>query len=544
MKHRTSKYNPIFYIIFTMILIVAAIVRCRGIGFGLPHTECRPDETIIVHIAMEFFKGDPNPHFFRYPTLYMYIMFFFYSCRFAVGLLIGNYASVQDFIAERHTDASTLYLMARYVSAFFGTATVAITYLIAKKFHGKKTAIVSAMFLALAYLHVRESHFGVTDVTAVFFVMSSMLFIVNAFKTGQLKHYLWAALLAGLATSTKYNGIILIVPIFATHYMNVARERESVTLETLIDKRIVLSATVLTAGFLIGTPFALIDFGQLINDFLFELGHLGKGHGIIIQRGWLYHVRFSLFHGLGWPLLITGILGMILLAFKDTRKWIALCSFPIFFYIIAGKGYTVFVRYALFLVPFLCITAAVFIVYLCKKLTTQFGTFAKNAVLCIAVGLIILPSAINVIKFDTLQSKEDNRLIAAKWINKNIPKGSIICQTGSFPGRIRLIPGYRQWYYDKELESFTFINKQKDGHPEYMVVEQSDLVQYGKLTSKLKQLLNKHYSEQVSFVANQPSERGRLYDQQDAFYTPFAGFNGVVRPGPNLYIYKINQDKK
>jgi hypothetical protein len=29
-----------------------------------------------------------------------------------------------------------------------------------------------------------------------------------------------------------------------------------------------------------------------------------------------------------------------------------------------------------------------------------------------------------------------------------------------------------------------------------------------------------------------------VYDQQDAFCLPLAGFSGVGRPGPNLYVYR------
>jgi hypothetical protein len=30
----------------------------------------------------------------------------------------------------------------------------------------------------------------------------------------------------------------------------------------------------------------------------------------------------------------------------------------------------------------------------------------------------------------------------------------------------------------------------------------------------------------------------RVYDPQDAFFMPLAGFDGVRRPGPNFYLYK------
>ena len=63
-----------------IVLVIAGLARCWGIGFGLPHTECRPDETTILRIALKFGTGDLNPHFFRYPTLYMYVLSCLYIC--------------------------------------------------------------------------------------------------------------------------------------------------------------------------------------------------------------------------------------------------------------------------------------------------------------------------------------------------------------------------------------------------------------------------------------------------------------------------------
>jgi hypothetical protein len=39
------------------------------------------------------------------------------------------------------------------------------------------------------------------------------------------------------------------------------------------------------------------------------------------------------------------------------------------------------------------------------------------------------------------------------------------------------------------------------------------------------------------FVALALSDE-HLFDQQDAFFVPFAGFRGVKRPGPNFALYK------
>jgi dolichyl-phosphate-mannose--protein O-mannosyl transferase len=186
------------------VLAVAAIVRFWGIYFGLPQTECRPDETYVIDIALRFGTGDFNPHTFIYPTLYMYVLFLLYAGYFLVGFAMGKYSSNSDFLLEYVLDPTSFYLIDRFLSALLGTATVLITYHLAKQFLDRKTAIISAFFLALAYLHVRHSHFGVLDVPVTFLIMCSAFFILRAHNDYTSRNYLLAGIFAGLAASTKY----------------------------------------------------------------------------------------------------------------------------------------------------------------------------------------------------------------------------------------------------------------------------------------------------------------------------------------------------
>jgi hypothetical protein len=55
------------------ITVPGGVVRYWGIHFEIPGTVSRPDEEFIVATALQFFKGDFNPEFFNYPTLYMYL---------------------------------------------------------------------------------------------------------------------------------------------------------------------------------------------------------------------------------------------------------------------------------------------------------------------------------------------------------------------------------------------------------------------------------------------------------------------------------------
>ena len=50
-------------------------------------------------------------------------------------------------------------------------------------------------------------------------------------------------------------------------------------------------------------------------------------------------------------------------------------------------------------------------------------------------------------------------------------------------------------------------------------------------------MLKENYKLIERFQAFVPDE-ARVYDLQDAFFTPFAHFQGVQRPGPNYSLYK------
>src|SRR5262245_36857658 len=78
-------------------VVLAAAVRFWGLRFGLPHTETRPDESVIVSLAGQFWSGDLNPRFFRYPTLQMYLTAMAFGADFGEGRLLGRYGSLSAF---------------------------------------------------------------------------------------------------------------------------------------------------------------------------------------------------------------------------------------------------------------------------------------------------------------------------------------------------------------------------------------------------------------------------------------------------------------
>jgi hypothetical protein len=82
------------------ILALAAIVRFWGIGFGLPHSQARPDETQIIDVALYFLRGDFQPPFYDYPWLYMWVLTSLYLVYYAWGVVAGAFQTLADLVAS------------------------------------------------------------------------------------------------------------------------------------------------------------------------------------------------------------------------------------------------------------------------------------------------------------------------------------------------------------------------------------------------------------------------------------------------------------
>ena len=565
------------------ILAVAAIARCWGINFGLPNINCRPDEIITVAKAFRVGTGNLNPEYFFHPAFYFYFISIFYGLYFVLGFIFRRYTSILDFALEYTKDPANFYLIARSITALLGTLTVFIVYLIARDLFDKRTARVSALFLGFAYLHVRDSHYATTDVAQAFLIMASVFFIMKCAEIKTLKNYVLAGVLCGLAAATKYAGVFLALPMSIIHVFNISDEKKG-----LIDKRIVWFAVAVALAFLIGAPFTVLDFPHFKDNIFKQFEKLSIMHtDIYIGKAFWRQFSFSLFFGLGWSLLFSSIAGFFIFAKKNLKKAIIFCSFPLLYYAFSGKGNDAYARYMIPIVPFLCITAAVFAVTLGERLSGYFKIRSANIMISILAVLILFPSVHNIVRYDELLAKRDNRLVAADWVVENIPKGSSIFQFGISWSHIfaspktdslkihysnalkkgdmktagminevlqciqdRDINRYVQYMYDIDEQTFKF-NNDKVGIPQYIILTKPPTLAgynanfiakkyykpfYG--DNLILKILKKYYNLEKTFEALDINNKKNLYDFQDAFYIPFAGFVGVQRPGPNIYIYK------
>lgn len=512
--------------VLAALLLTGAAVRVWGLTFGLPHTHARPDELRVSQTAVDFLGGNLSPGFFNYPTLFMYAAGTAYAVACVPRVLSGEVTSIASCGATWHSNWAPFFLISRALSVLAGVWTIWLVYRIGVVMMDRRAALAAALFLTFAVLHVRDSHFGVTDVSMAALVMAAVLALVRAHDAPSPRRFAIAGALAGLAASTKYNAFLLVAPAIVSQID--ARR---------LDSRLPVFGAGMAIGFGAGCPFALIDRARFWADATFEAAHLGMGNGIILDIGWRHHFAVSLWHGLTWPLLAAGLAGAAAMMALRPRRAALLLAFPIVYYAVAGRGYTVFARYMIPVVPFLCLTAG----FGLSRLAERLGHSRANAATAVLAAALVIPSAWKSIQLDLLLARTDSRLLAAEWIAGNVPEGASLYRSGSIYGQTQIAshggpPPFAVWEFDAGRAAFEAPTGPTTAWPEWIVIHESPLVIYTMIPDVVREGL-KDYQLRYAVKAVDLGS-ARVYDQQDAWFVPLDRFDGVGRPGPNVSIYE------
>ena len=147
------------------LILVAAVARVWGLGFGLPYALARVDETAVAGPAVQFLSGVLRPSNFMYPTGLLYALALVYAGWYTITRPFGTYASLAAFAESRRQSLAPFFYLSRGLSALMGTLTVWGVFAICRHIFDDTVAIVATLFMALAFLHVRDSHFGTLDVS-------------------------------------------------------------------------------------------------------------------------------------------------------------------------------------------------------------------------------------------------------------------------------------------------------------------------------------------------------------------------------------------
>jgi 4-amino-4-deoxy-L-arabinose transferase-like glycosyltransferase len=337
------------------LLLAAILIRVWGFRFGLPYLY-HFDEPTYVSAALNLGAGSigkqPNP------TGFSNFLFVEYGALFVFGRMLGNFNSLAEFEQVYRTDPSNFMIIARLTSIIFGGLTIPVVFYLGKEIRNLIVGLIAALFLLTSFLHIRDSHFAVPDITATFFVcLATLLSLISIQKNDPIYLGL-TSVSTGLAITTKWN----VWPIMLTLGLNIIFIlRSSVKGKSGgIEKLFFFSIIGFGVGLLIGGFQLLLD-PKIYLEYAIQEFLSGSSGGFGIWQvdkvsGWYFYLKI-LFWGIGSVVLILSIIGfvrrIITLSKSDYQISLIILSFPITYYLIMGSTRHYFARYALPLVPWL-----------------------------------------------------------------------------------------------------------------------------------------------------------------------------------------------
>lgn len=396
-------------------LLGAVVLRAWHLSGGIPYS-VGYDEPFVMSAALRVVKsGDFNPHVFDYPGLYIYVQAIVAVLVYMLGATSGEWSNLAHF------GNADVYLWGRVVTVALGTASVYLVYRAGERWHSAGAGLAAALLMAVSPIHVRESHFVLTDVPMTFFVTLTLLLSLRAAEEPSLARLAVAGAVAGLAAGTKYNGAYaLVMPIIAAIASRSADRQPSRTVP------VVLACGGL--AFLAVAPYTLLDLPGFLNGWG-ALASAYRPRSSHLESGWVAYLKY-LRGTLGWPGSLLALAGIGLVVTDAVRRRsyaraLLLLAFPALYLGLIARSTLTYARYALPIVPFACLwagLAAMSLLDLVRRVRpAPMLRLAAGAVLTVA---LVSQPVMSSVAFGRMMGQDSTQAAAWTWLRSHAIFGS------------------------------------------------------------------------------------------------------------------------
>jgi 4-amino-4-deoxy-L-arabinose transferase-like glycosyltransferase len=411
--------------IVAAITVFGGVLRFYNLAWGAPYYHFHIDEHFVLGPADSMYRSVHEaamwPKFFMYSPLLMYLTI---AARYTYETL--NH----PLNLSIPKDAIVYTVLGRMFSASFGTATIAVVYLIARRLSGRLAGVLAAALVAFTVIHVRDSHFAATDVSLTFACALTLLAALRLVDRPTIGALILAGLGFGLTIALKYSGAFVLGVVGVAYLLAPGRPVSVKPMGAWIRwaLRGVIPIPVGIATFLAIDPLVLMyphkfrtDIKEWVIDPLTGVSKpIWTAQFADIAHPQLYWFTNLLWWGLGPALEIAGIVGVFWLIARRDRRSLVAASFPILYYAAAGlNNRAPMLRYIIPLVPAVSASAAV----MCADWIER----GRQRTLAVAVTIVLVGStAFYGLAYMNVFRQPDARLAASKWLVQNVPKDTKI----------------------------------------------------------------------------------------------------------------------
>jgi Dolichyl-phosphate-mannose-protein mannosyltransferase len=379
-------------LVLMAIFIFAGI---RGVNFGFHWDEVdwqvRPVRDMVA-------SGIIMPRAAIYPTFCKWLTLL-------PAIPAGIWAATAQWKTPRGVQAAMLAVLDRpdYLLILRGLYVVVSSFAIAWVYAAvlalRRTwweALIAASCLALSWEYSYHSRWVATDTILVQFSALTLLMLAVHHRTGKRGWLFAAAVAAGLATGTKYPGVVLLVPVLAAGAMTLPPVAPGKRPAWAHVRRGAAIAGLAFATYLLTTPATVFEPFNFFEQYhwiarQYRLGHGGHAVSNARQHFLMVFEYFSLAYfspvrGLAIALFIVMLFGANGWFRADRRMAALLIGFPVAYLLFfCLKFKDVIARNYLIIVPFLAVMAGRGFADLIERTRVRWGRYALGTAIAAAL---------------------------------------------------------------------------------------------------------------------------------------------------------------
>ncbi|HEX2130050.1 MAG TPA: glycosyltransferase family 39 protein [Actinophytocola sp.] len=319
------------WLVLAVVVALSCLFRVAGLAADLPFMH-HPDEPTNLRVVDSMVaNGDPNPHFFNYPSLFLYLNAAVHLDGPLLGWLpgLGERAPVTArtgsgafLTGVGFAPTTGSVLVHRLLTVVFGVGLVVVGWVAARRISsGIAPPALTACLLAFSPTLVTHSRFVTPDMLAALLVGVGVLCALWVFRRGTWTAYVCAGAAIGLAAGAKYTAVLVAVAVVVA---SVLTKRRQVLL------RLPVAGVVAGVFFLLSTPYALLDSKEFLADLEFERQHYATGHDGMEGDTVSYYV--DLLVSREGVLVAAALAGLLTVALVLRDRWpvaVILLAFPV-----------------------------------------------------------------------------------------------------------------------------------------------------------------------------------------------------------------------
>lgn len=412
------------------LIFVGLILRIWAIGFDLPNVY-HPDEDALVSPAMNIIKtGDFTPTRMEYGTLHIYLLALVYMGVFLLSFRNGDIAGVDQLIIFERGAYPGIFphpeyvLAGRVVSAFMSTAIIFLVFLLAWRLTGRnRPALLATAIVAFHPRLITHAHYTTPETPLFFWITLALYLLIRSYDERDADNgwaFAGAGFVCGLAASTKYNGVLLTVPLLAFALLRVK------DWEDVLRWRVVSGPLAMGVGFFAGTPYALITTSEFLGWFGYALRLYSVPRELALPS-WLWHLRYHVTSTHALIFLLSGLgawLSLRRVSDKRFKCWAILGGYVVLVWVAVFGQTNQQARMWLPAGAVMLVWSGVAADWLWTQATSKLPNRRQLAYL--VPTIVLLPIFIASVYIDRLYTLPDVRTTASEWVVENIPAGTPI----------------------------------------------------------------------------------------------------------------------